>query len=185
MEPEAQSKLDAAESPGAASGAQVRDQERNWAPVAIAAALVIAVVAAVLVLGGPSKRIQEAAGSSSTPDPYAAKLPVSNLAMSEASNLAGGKVTYISGNIANQGDRTVTGALVQVIFRDYKKEVAQSEELPLTVIRMREPYIDTVTLAAAPLKPGTQQDFRLNFDTVSPDWSGTLPEVRVVHVDLK
>jgi hypothetical protein len=185
MEPKAQPKLDLAstESLGAAPGAQERNQDRNWAPMAIAAALVIAVVTAVLVLGGPSKRGQRA--TSSTPDPYAANLPISGLAMSESSNLAGGKVTYIDGHIANQGDRTVTGAQVQVIFRDYKKEVAQSQKLPLTVVRMREPYIDTVTLAAAPLKPGTQQDFRLNFDAVSPDWSGTLPEIRVVHVDLK
>ena len=187
MEPEAQPKLDlvSTESSGAASGAQERNQDRNWTPMAIAAAVAIAVIAAVLMLGGPSKRAQEAASSSSTPDPYAANLPISGLAMSESSNLAGGKVTYIDGRIANQGDRTVTGALVQVIFRDYKKEVAQSEKLPLTVVRMREPYIDTVTLAAAPLKPGMQQDFRLNFDGVSADWSGTLPEVRVMHVDLK
>jgi hypothetical protein len=185
MEPEAQPKLDlvSTESLGAAAGAQERNQDRNWAPMAIAAALVIAVVTAVLVLGGPSKGGQGA--TSSTPDPYAANLPISGLAMSESSNLAGGKVTYIDGHIANRGDRTVTGAQVQVIFRDYKKEVAQSQKLPLTVVRMREPYIDTVTLAAAPLKPGTQQDFRLNFDAVSPDWSGTLPEIRVVHVDLK
>ena len=185
MEPEAQPKLDlvSAESLGAAPGAQERNQDRNWAPMAIAAALVIAVITAVLVLGGPSKRGQQATGSA--PDPYAANLPISGLAMSESSNLAGGKVTYIDGHIANQGDRTVTGAQVQVVFRDYKKEVAQSQKLPLTVVRMREPYIDTVTLAAAPLKPGAQQDFRLNFDVVSPDWSGTLPEIRVVHVDLK
>jgi hypothetical protein len=190
MEPEAQPKLepDLLE-PGLASagslGGASAAQERNWTPMAIAAAVAIAVIAAVLVLGGPSKRAQEAASSSSTPDPYAANLPISGLTMSESSNLAGGKVTYIDGHIANQGDRTVTGAWVQVIFRDYKKEVAQGEKLPLTVIRMREPYIDTVTLAAAPLKPGMQQDFRLNFDAVSPDWSGTLPEVRVMHVDLK
>jgi hypothetical protein len=187
MEPEAQPKLDAGstESLGSASGSPERNQDRNWAPMAIAAAVVIAVVAAVLVLGGHSKRGQEAASSSAAPDPYAANLPISGLSMSESSNLAGGKVTYINGHIANQGDRTVNGALVQVVFRDYKNEVAQSEKLPLTVIRMREPYIDTATLAVIPLKPGAQQDFRLNFDSVSPDWSGTLPEVRIVHVDLK
>ena len=187
MEPKAQPKLDAAstESLGAAFGAPQRNQERNCAPMAIAAAVVVAAVAAVLVLGGHSKRAQETASSSAAPEPYAANLPISGLAMSESSNLAGGKVTYIDGHIANQGDRTVNGALVQVIFRDYKNEVAQSQRLPLTVIRMREPYIDTATLAAAPLKPGAQQDFRLNFDSVSPDWSGTMPEIRIVHVDLK
>lgn len=169
------------ESPGAASAAQ----ERNWVPMAIAAALVIAVVAAVLILGGRSKPAQEAGSSSSAPVPYADNLTISNLAMSESSNLVGGKVTYVDGRIANLGDRTVSGALVQVIFRDYKNEVAQSQRMALTVIRMREPYIDTTTLAVAPLKPGAQEDFRLIFDAVSPDWSGTLPEVHIAHIDLK
>jgi hypothetical protein len=50
---------------------------------------------------------------------------------------------------------------------------------------MREPYIDTVLVSAAPLKSGAQQDFRLNFDAVSPDWAGALPEVQIQHVGLK
>lgn len=180
MEQELQSQIASSDSPSAAFAAQ----ERNWVPVVIAAALVVAVVAAVLVLGRHSRPAQEVAASSA-PDPYAPYLPISNVVMSESSNLAGGKVTYVDGRIANQGDRTVTGAVVQVVFLDYKREVAQSQRLPLTVIRMREPYIDTVTLSAAPLKPGSQQDFRLNFDAVSPDWSGALPEIRIVHVDAK
>jgi len=105
--------------------------------------------------------------------------------MSEATNMIGGKVTYVSGHIANTGIRTVTGVTVQVIFRDYKKEVAQSQRMPLTVIRMREPYIDTALLSVSPLKSGGAADFRLNFDTVSPEWAGAMPEVRIVQVGLK
>jgi hypothetical protein len=105
--------------------------------------------------------------------------------MSESSNLAGGKVTYVDGHIANQGSRTVTGVQVQVTFRDYANKVAQSQKMPMTLISMRDPYIDTVMISAAPLKPGAAQDFRLNFDAVSPDWSGTLPDVRILHVDTK
>jgi len=185
MDPEVQTKPESEiVSPESLSSASLA-QERNWLPMAIAAVVVIAVVAAVLVLGGRSKPAQEAGSASAMPLPYADKLAISNLAMSESSNLAGGKVTYVDGRIANQGDRTVTGALVQVVFRDYKNEVAQSQRMALTVVRMREPYIDTTTLAVAPLKPGAQEDFRLIFDAVSPDWSGTLPEVHIAHVDLK
>jgi hypothetical protein len=176
LEPKLESNL-ISESP-----AETRD--RNWMPMAIAAAVGVVLVVAVLLMGGHSRRGQEAV-SSSTSDPYAANLNFSNLAMSESTNLVGGKITYVNGRVANRGDRTVTGALVLVIFRDYKNEVAQSQRLPLTVIRMREPYIDTVTLAAAPLQPGAQQDFRLNFDSVTPDWGGALPELHIVHVDLK
>ncbi|HEX4321197.1 MAG TPA: DUF2393 family protein [Acidobacteriaceae bacterium] len=158
-------------------------RERNWAPAVIAAAIVIA---AVLMLWLTSGRIKPDAGSSSgAPDPYAASLPITELAMSEAANMVGGKVTYVSGHIANTGSRTVTGVTVQVVFRDYKKEVAQSQRMPLTVIRMREPYIDTALLSVSPLKPGGATDFRLNFDTVSPEWAGTMPEVQIVRVDSK
>jgi hypothetical protein len=150
--------------------------------MAIAGVVVMAVVFAALVLGGRSKHAEDAAA---TPDPYAANLTISSLAMSESSNLAGGKVTYVNGHIANQGGRTLTGAWVQVTFRDYKREVAQSQRLPLTVIRMREPYIDTGLLSVVPLKPGAETDFRLNFDSVSPDWSGALPEIHVVRVESK
>jgi hypothetical protein len=165
----------------AAEGSSAR--ERNWTPVAIAAAMVIAVVIATWLFSGRAK--PDVGNSSGVPDAYATSLPITELAMSEASNLAGGKITYVSGHIANHGGRLVTGVMVQVVFRDYKKEVAQSQRLPLTVIRMREPYIDTVTLAAAPLKPGAEADFRLNFDAVSPEWAGAMPELHIMRVDSK
>jgi hypothetical protein len=105
--------------------------------------------------------------------------------MSESSNLAGGKVTYLDGHIANTGSRTVTGVTVQVLFRDGAHEVAQNETLPLKLIRMREPYVDLEPVSAAPLTPGREHDFRLIFDAVSPDWDGAYPEVRVIHVEAK
>lgn len=157
-------------------------KERNWAPLAIASVVVIAVVVLLLVMGRSRNNAQNLSTLPASPDPYAANLRVSNLAMSESSNLAGGKVTYLDGHIANLGDRTVTEVIVQVIFRDYAKKVAQSQRMPMTVIRMREPYIDTAPLSAAPLKPGAQADFRLNFDSVSPDWAGETPEVQILRV---
>lgn len=160
-------------------------QERNWLPLAIAAAVVVVVAAvAVLVLehGKPKPTV---ASISATPDAYAASLPITGLAMSESSNLAGGKVTYLDGHIANQGSRTVTAISVQILFRDPAHEVAQNETQSLKFIRMRQPYIDVEPVSAAPLKPGAEQDFRLIFDAVSPDWDGAFPELRIVHVESK
>ncbi len=115
--------------------------------------------------------------------PYAASLPITGLVMSESSNLAGGKVTYVDGHIANKGSRTVSGITVQVLFRDPAKEVTQNETQPLKLIRMRDPYIDVEPVSAAPLKPGDERDFRLIFDAVSPDWDGAYPEIRIIRVD--
>ena len=159
-------------------------QERNWLPLAVAAAVVLfAVVVLVLVFEHP-KPAPKVTPISATPDPYAQSLPITALAMSESSNLAGGKVTYLDGHIANTGSRTVTGVTVQVLFRDGAHEVAQNETLPLKLIRMREPYVDLEPVSAAPLTPGREHDFRLIFDAVSPDWDGAYPEVRVIHAEL-
>ena len=119
------------------------------------------------------------------PDAYAASLPISGLQMSESSNLAGGKVTYLDGHIANTGSRTVTAITVQVLFRTFAHEVAQNETQPLMIIRTRDPYIDVEPVSAAPLAPGAQADFRLIFDAVNPDWDGAYPEIRVLHVETK
>jgi hypothetical protein len=150
------------------------------------AAVVVVIVAVVVILslehgkaGGTVTPISTAA------DPYAASLPISGLVMSESSNLAGGKVTYIDGHIANTGTRTVTGIAVQVLFRNIAKEVAQNETQPLKLIRVRDPYIDLEPVSAAPLKPGDQHDFRLIFDAVSQDWNGAYPEIRIIRVDAR
>ena len=167
-------------------GASLREGRRgNWIPLSVAAGLVIVVVVTAFLIDARRQQRTAANFASAQPDPYSASLPITNLAMSEASNLAGGKVTYVDGHIANTGNKTVTGILVRAIFRDYAHKIAQNQTVPLAVVRMREPYIDTVPVSAAPLKPGSEQDFRLNFDTVSPDWAGVLPEVSVVHVDFK
>jgi hypothetical protein len=158
-------------------------QERNWLPLAVAAAVVIVAAAVVVLVLEHRKPAASVTPISAATDPYAASLPITHLAMSESANLAGGKVTYLDGHIANQGPRVVTSVTVQVLFRNYAHEVAQNETQPLKLIRMRDPYIDVESVSAAPLKPGGEQDFRLIFDTVSPDWDGAYPELRVVHVD--
>ena len=160
-------------------------QERNWLPLVVAAAVVLIAAAVVVLVLEHGKGAAQVTPLSAVPDSYAISLPISRLAMSESANLAGGKVTYLDGHIANQGGRTVTGVTVQVLFRNYAHEVTQNETQSLKIIRMRDPYIDVAPLSASPLKPGSEQDFRLIFDTVSPDWDGAYPEVRVIHVEAK
>ena len=146
--------------------------------MAVAAAIVFVVAGGLVLIFEHGKSQPAVTPISAAMDPYAANLAISNLAMSESSNLAGGKVTYLDGRIANQGNRTVTGITVQVLFRDPAHEVAQNETQPLKIIRTREPYIDVEPLSAAPLKPGEAEDFRLIFDTVAQDWDGAFPEIR-------
>jgi len=157
--------------------------ERSWLPVAVAATIVFVVAGGLVLIFEHGKSGPAFTPISAAADPYAANLAISQLSMSESSNLAGGKVTYLDGHIANNGNRTVTGIMVQVLFRDPAHEVAQNETHPLEMIRTRDPYIDVEPLSAAPLKPGGAGDFRLIFDTVAKDWDGAFPEIRVIHVE--
>jgi hypothetical protein len=159
--------------------------ERNWLSLAIAAAVVLIGAAVLILVLEHSKPAASVTPISAASDAYAANLPITGLAMSEAANFAGGKVTYLDGHIANTGNRTVTAVTVQVLFRTFAHEVAQNETQPLMIIRTRDPYVDLQPVSTAPLKPGDTQDFRLIFDAVTSDWDGTYPEVRIVHVETR
>lgn len=160
-------------------------EERNWLPLAIAAGVVVLVAAIVIVTLQRGHQPQAVTPISATPDPYAASLPVSDLAMSESSNLAGGKVTYVDGHITNKGSRTVTGITIQVLFHNVAQEVTRNDTQPMKLIRTREPYVDIQPVSAAPLVPGDERDFRLAFDSAPPDWDGAYPQLRITHVDFK
>jgi hypothetical protein len=147
------------------------------------AGLAVLVVIVVLVLAGRHKAagppsIQPLAG-------YAASLPLSQLAMSESTSLSGGKSTFIDGHIKNTGDQTVSGITVQVIFRNDEAMPPQIETLPLSLVRTREPYVDTQPVSAAPLKPGDERDFRLIFESIPANWNMQMPEIRIIQVQTK
>lgn len=150
--------------------------------MAIAAGVVLLVAVAVVLVLQSSHKGPTVTPVTAPPDAYAASLPISDLAMSESSNMAGGKLTYIDGVVANTGGKTVTGITVQVLFRNFNKEVTQNETQVLKFIRTRDPYVDTEPVSAAPLAPGQKHEFRLIFDGVKDDWNGAYPEIRVLHV---
>lgn len=151
----------------------------------IAAAVVVLIVVLGLVFAGrrkgaatPANRVQPLAA-------YAANLPLSQLAMSESTSIAGGKSTFVDGHIKNTGNETVTGITVQVLFGDSEGSAPQINTLPLTLIRTRQPYIDTQSVSSSPLKPGDEREFRLIFESIPQNWNMEMPEVRVVGVDTK
>lgn len=159
------------------SGEQGQKDGGNWMPMAIGAVLVIVAVA-VIVMATRGNR----SGGPNQPDPYAAKLQISGLHMSTAENFAGGTVTYIEGKIANSGDKKVTGAQVELIFKNSLGEVSQKEHLPVMVVLPNIPYVDYGPLSRAPLPSGQERNFRLTVEHVTADWDGQLPQVRTISV---
>jgi hypothetical protein len=160
--------------------------EFPWKPVLVAAGVLVVITIVLVVWGMRLKPGPQFASSAlAPPDAYAAQLPISDLKMSEADSFAGNKATYIDGTLRNNGDKTVDAAQLQVVFTDDMGQMAQKEVLPLAIIRTHEPYVDTVPVEAAPIKPGATVEFRLIFDHVSAMWNQQYPQVTVVQTHLR
>ena len=147
----------------------------------IAGLVVLLVLGGILVATrhkskGPANAIQAL-------DPYAANVVFSDIAMSESSSLSAVKVTYIDGHVANKGDKTISGATVQVLFANDEQMPPQVETLPLTLIRTHEPYVDTEPVKADPIKAGEVREFRLIFENIGENWNQQLPQIRVTGVE--
>jgi Protein of unknown function (DUF2393) len=173
------------EEPGFLASHQTREAT-SWLPWIVAALVIILGLVILAVVGGrshPDSSLNSTGMAAA--DPYAAKLSVSGLQMSEATSFSGAKVTYIDGQLANSGDKTLTAITVQVGFHSDIGQFAQRVALPLSFIRTRQPYVDTEPVSAAPIEPGQTRDFRLIFDTVPPDWNLQFPEIRVISVRAK
>jgi len=74
---------------------------------------------------------------------------------------------------------------VQVVFQNDVELAPQIDTVPLRLIRVKEPYIDTEPVSAEPLKPGDEREFRLTFETVPENWNQQMPEVRVIRVGVR
>jgi hypothetical protein len=157
-------------------------EPRSFAPWIVAGVVVLAVIGALFFLGHRGPQANPGGAGLAPPDPYAAQLIVSDVKMSESSSMAGTKVTYLDGQIANHGNKTVSGITVQVAFRDFTNQLVQKETTPLNLIRTHEPYVDTQPVSANPIKPGETREFRLIFDHVADAWNQQYPEVRVIEV---
>ena len=149
------------------------------------AVLVVVLVVVGMIVARRGKGRATATNSVQPLAAYAGSLPLSQLAMSESTSIAGGKSTFVDGHIKNTGTAVVTGITVQVLFGNFEGSTPTLDTLPLTLIRTRQPYIDTQSVASSPLKPGDEREFRLIFESIPQNWNMQMPEVRVVGVETK
>ena len=154
---------------------------KTWG-IASLAVVSLLIVAAIATLHRGSKKDE---GKIQAADSYAGNLPITNLALSEATNGAGGKSTYVDGTIGNTGSRTLTGAAVQVTFATEDGSEPHRETLPVALIRTRVPYVDLQPVSAEPIPPGDHREFRLIFESLPANWDVKPPAIQIVHADLK
>lgn len=157
-------------------------EPRSMVPWIVALVVALVVVGVLVVLSRHQQPANPGGAGLAPADPYAASLPMSNIQMSQAGNMAGSQTTYVDGQIRNQGQRTVTAITVQVAFHGFENPIAQKETMPLTLIRTRQPYVDTEPVSAAPIGPGETREFRLIFDSLPQDWNQNYPEIRIIQV---
>jgi hypothetical protein len=158
--------------------AEERDTSRRTIAVAVVIVMALAVIVAVLLRTEPK-------GPPGPPPPYAAKLQLSDLKMSAAENFVGSTVTYVDGTVANTGDKAVTHAVVEVVFKDDMGQMAQRETVPLRALKTGGPYPEAVDLSISPLAPGQSHAFRLTFESISAQWNRQYPEIKVIEVTVK
>ncbi len=157
-------------------------ERRFWLPWIVAGCAVLLVLGWIIFAGRRERTRQRAETALATPDAYASQLTLGHLQMSEAPNFAGGKITYIDGQVTNKGAKTVTGVQVAVSFRNDIGEPPQRIPMPLSLIRTREPYVDIEPVSAEPLKPGDTREFRLIFDHITGTWNQQYPGIEPTRV---
>jgi hypothetical protein len=157
----------------------VSEERALWRPILIGLVIVVVVVGAV-VFG-----VREAPKGPQAPASYAPSLKVSDVKMSAAENFVGATVSYVDGTLTNTGNKSVTHAMVQALFKDEMGQIVGNETLPLHVLQTSGPYPDVVDLSASPLAPGQSKPFRLTFETLSTQWNRQIPELEITDVVTK
>jgi hypothetical protein len=160
---------------------QVEETRSRWIPLAVGAGIVITALVLVFLFN----RNQPQNTGPAPEDGYSSNLRIMDLKLSQAENFVGGKVTYIQGQIANMGDKTMTGATVEVVFRNMMGQVVDRQTQPLTLVTQMPNYVDSTTLDKHPLTPNMQHEFRLTFEHISADWNQGLPELRFIAINTK
>jgi len=158
-------------------------RERSFPTTAIAiAATAIVILVAVLVLLARRHTPPPSPNTVLPPATYASNLVFSDVHMSDATTGSGGRLIYVEGHVANRGPATVAGVTLQLVFGNDTTMPPQVETVPLNLVYMREPYVDTHPVSAAPLAPKAEGDFRIILDDINENWNQQLPQINVTQV---
>ncbi len=161
--------------------AEQESRARNWTPFIVGLVAVIVVIAAlVLFTRHTGKTVQQV-------NPYASKLQVSDVKVSAAENYMGGTVTYLDATITNTGDRSLTGADMNLVFQNTMGEIVQKETMPLHVLVENQMggYPDLVDMSRSPIAPGHSKTVRMTLEHISADWNQAPPTMQLVNLKLK
>jgi len=98
---------------------------------------------------------------------YAAKIRVGNVALSRSENFLHQEVTALSGEIVNNGERSLREVELTITFAD---------ELHQVVLRDSRVLFGA---GAVPLSPGGRREFEISFEHIPSAWNREPPAVSV------
>ena len=141
-------------------------------------ALMVAAAAVVIVLAGfylwPGRQSPSRGGAQEIHPPfgpaeraYAATIAIENPALSRAANFLNQEVTILTGDLVNNGERTLLEVELTVEFYDDMNQIALRESR----LALNPPN--------PPLAPGERRSFDVSFDRLPTSWNMQLPTVRV------
>jgi hypothetical protein len=155
-----------------------RDGRGFPAAFAVGAVIVLILVAGLLLLTHSTQPKKTPAETrlpfGAEEQSYAPNIHFHNIELSQADNLLNQKFTYATGEISNDGSRTVRGAEITLEFHDQFNQA---------ILRETQRVID---LTAAPFVPGQQRQFQVTIERDIPsDWNQQYPSIHVTGLALQ
>lgn len=141
---------------------------RNPVVLAVAAIAILAAAYFLLVKTPPPARSTAEAHLPFGPveEAYAVKLQFGNFKMSRAENFLHQEVTTISGDVLNNGDRSLAALEITLTFQDDMSQIVLREARP--ILSPRDPR----------LAPGKTAHFDVSFDHIPDSWNVQAPLIR-------
>ena len=162
---------------GNEAGVEQEDKQRFRVSLAAGVGFVLIVLAALFLLTRQTK-VPGAGAVEHLPfgqeeQAYAARIHFLGLQMSRAANMLNQEVTYVTGQVSNDGVRTIREIEVTLEFRDQFNQVVLRETRPLLGARAR------------PLGGGERRGFQVSLEYVPEAWNQQYPSIQVTGLQLE
>jgi hypothetical protein len=156
-----------------------KHRDSNFAVMlAVGAAVVLLLIGGLYLVGRMSRSSSPAAQQQPLPmgaeeQAYAQRIHFLNLQMSRAANFLNQEFTYVTGDVSNDGTRTIRALELTVEFRDPFNQV---------ILREKQRVISQIDRS---LPGGLGQPFQITFEHIPDEWNHQYPSVRVTGLLLE
>ena len=155
-----------------------KKSESNFAlMLAVGAAVVLLLIGGLYLVSRMTRSSSPAAQQQPLPfgseeQAYAERIHFLNIQMSRAANFLNQEFTYVTGEVSNDGTRSIRALELTVEFRDPFKQV---------VLREKQRVI---TQQDRPLPGGLRQPFQITFEHIPDEWNHEYPSIHVTGLLL-